>query len=331
MKEISYLISELRESFIGTIRQTKQETDTIQDCLADSSSKFALISSEITNINSVMEQTGTGIASQTASIDRIDKNCAELAEGVEKMFASAKEAADNSSQIIDRVNVLVPEITDSKTRAAEIAAASKRELTDAIKDAEVIHQIEAVSTSIKEISEQTNLLALNASIEAARAGEAGKGFAVVADEIKKLSDTTTQEIEKVDALVERVTKCVDTLSSRSSGILEFVDGRVLKDYDRLAGLAGAYQKDAAYYFDVSSSIRETAEQLNAAIKDISSVLDMVSESQNALNADIQNINSNLQNITQSSERVSSETVDVQERAARLSSIVKRFHIMCEDD
>ena len=65
-----------------------------------------------------------------------------------------------------------------------------------------------VSQTISAIAGQTNLLALNASIEAARAGEVGRGFAVVAEEIKQLSNTTGNEIDKVNELVARITDSV---------------------------------------------------------------------------------------------------------------------------
>ena len=61
-----------------------------------------------------------------------------------------------------------------------------------------------VLLTIKKIAEQTKLLSLNASIEAARAGDAGAGFMVVADEIKKLAEHSTQAVQQVGKMTERI-------------------------------------------------------------------------------------------------------------------------------
>lgn len=59
---------------------------------------------------------------------------------------------------------------------------------------------------IKGVADQTNLLALNASIEAARAGEHGRGFAVVADEIKKLAESTKEQVAFISETVINLSK-----------------------------------------------------------------------------------------------------------------------------
>lgn len=64
-------------------------------------------------------------------------------------------------------------------------------------------QITDIASLIADIASETNLLSLNASIEAARAGENGKGFAVVASEVRKLSEKTSEAVEKVNQIVSK--------------------------------------------------------------------------------------------------------------------------------
>lgn len=63
--EIQYLISELEERFIATIRQTKHESNNIQDKMTVANGKVGKISENILEISATMEETGANIDSQT--------------------------------------------------------------------------------------------------------------------------------------------------------------------------------------------------------------------------------------------------------------------------
>ena len=65
---------------------------------------------------------------------------------------------------------------------------------------------------IRGIANQTNLLGLNASIEAARTGEAGRGFSVVAEEIRKLSNSSSESINRIGSVLHKVQKSVENIN-----------------------------------------------------------------------------------------------------------------------
>lgn len=326
VNEIEYLIGELEERFIATIRKTKQESSVIQDRMTNANQKVTTICGNIVEISATMQETGASVELQTNSIRRIDETCADVTGAVNKLAEEAQEMTAKAGEIQEKVEKLVPEMMQDKESASVMVEDSRVRLAQAIKSAEVINQIVEVSQAIQEIASQTNLLALNASIEAARAGEAGKGFAVVADEIKNLSNVTGQEIGKVNDLTAKVLESVKLLSSESNAILSFLDEVVMKDYDRLGELAGSYKEDAAYYADVSTELGAEAEELSASIQNINSILDMITKSQGELNAAVHAVNDNLQQITSASENVTTETGEVLGSIKSLQGTMETFRI-----
>lgn len=99
---------------------------------------------------------------------------------------------------------------------------------------------------IQNVSSQTNLLGLNASIEAARAGEFGRGFDVVAQEIRKLSNSSSESVRKVDDILKRISQSVRSIS------------------DKLDVSTSFFEAQASAIEEISASIEEltnTASQL----------------------------------------------------------------------
>lgn len=119
----------------------------------------------------------------SSSIQDVSNHAVRVAEGTRE----AVDSAENSQKVIDGA------LDDIET-VGEVYDIVMEDVNQLGKEIENTHE---VIDMIKEIAEQTNLLALNASIEAARAGEAGQGFAVVATEVRKLSEHTKEQIQKI--------------------------------------------------------------------------------------------------------------------------------------
>jgi methyl-accepting chemotaxis protein len=314
VEEIQYLIGELEKCFIATIRQTKNESSIIQSKMLNANDKVNVISGNIMEISATMEETGASVDAQTENICNIDETCGNVAVAIDKLASDAQSMAHRANEIVDRVTKIVPELLRDKENAASITAETKERMELALEQAKVINEISDVSQAIQSIAAQTNLLALNASIEAARAGEAGKGFAVVAEEIKGLSTVTSEEISKVNDLTDKVLQSVKTLATESNGILEFLSGTVMNDYNKLSDLAESYKNDATYYAEVSMELGAGAEELNA------------STSQSELGDAMQTVNDNLQQITFASENVTTETEDVLGSIKSLQKTMETFQV-----
>lgn len=326
VKEIGYLLKELEGRVLAVIHQTQTETVHIREKMSGTNTLVSDMNGNIMEIGALMEETGASVISQTQHIAEIDGTCKEVTDAIEELAAKAQDIAEHAKEIISRVGRMVPEMLKDKENAIEITKESREKLKTAMEEAKVIHQITEVSQAISEIADQTNMLSLNASIEAARAGEAGRGFAVVAEEIKKLSDTTGSEIEKVNSLTEKVLKSVDALSAASGQIIAFLDEVVLKDYDRMETLADHYKEDATYYVGVSNTVSRKAEDLNMAIGNINTLLDSIDSSQKELDTAVQSVNENLQRITDASDTVSRETQKVTDSVTVLQKTIQQFQI-----
>jgi len=326
VKEISYLIEELENRVISTIEKTQQETELIRDMISGTDSHVSDMNGNIMEISAIMEETGASVTTQTASISDIDKNCQDVAGAMEELEKCTQTITVRAKEIIAKVEEMVPELLEDKKNATSITLDSKESLENAIEETKVIGEIVEVSKAISAIAGQTNLLALNASIEAARAGEAGRGFAVVAEEINQLSNTTRNEIDKVNELVEKVMQSVNTLSDASNKVISFLDEIVLKDYDKLEILADSYKEDATYYVEVSNVLGLHTQNLSTSIININQIIDTINASQKELDGAVQSVNENLQLITGASENVSAETKDVMRSITSLQSTVEQFNL-----
>lgn len=326
VKEIGYLIKELENRVLAVIHKTQSETVNISEKISTTNTLVSDMNGNIMDISAIMEETGASVVSQTENIADIDDTCKEVTGSIDELASKAQDIASHAREIIVRVEQMVPKMLENKDNATKITIESREKLKTAIEETKVISQIAEVSQAISEIAGQTNLLSLNASIEAARAGEAGRGFAVVAEEIKKLSETTESEIEKVNALIEKVLKSVGTLSDASNEIIRFLDDIVLNDYEMMEKLADNYKTDADYYVNVSDTVSHSAEDLSVAILNINTILDAIDSSQKELDTAVQSVNDDLQQITYASDTVLKGTQNVADSVTVLQTTIQQFQV-----
>lgn len=101
--------------------------------------------------------------------------------------------------------------------------ATFRELAKQISDSshsQVKERFGEIYQAINKIAFNIHILALNASVEAAKAGEEGRGFAVVATEVKRLSENSQRESERILPCLEELDEVFGKIEGRFRDTIE---------------------------------------------------------------------------------------------------------------
>lgn len=276
-EQIKRATAEVRQQIREIILNTKQEAANISMIAEGASANMTALNQDISGISGLVGRVMGQTVQAKELTGNIKINGQELGDAIENVARKAGEAAEQSSDIMDRAQKQHEASKQSADKAVTLYQETRGNLERAITDSQRVHEIDTLTEEILAISSQTNLLALNASIEAARAGDAGKGFAVVAEEIRQLADNSRQAVDKIRKVTESVVENVAFLSHSSEKLLEFMNGKVMEDYRGMTELAMAYQKDAAFYNDISSDLGASSQEMSASMEGINQSIVSITE------------------------------------------------------
>lgn len=266
-----------------------------------------------------MEKTSASMESVTAHVENMNKNAAAVAGQISSGTQLTADARQKSAAIHEKTSA-------SREETLQVYDKIQKTSQEAIVKAKKAAQINDLAKAIQDIADQTNLLSLNASIEAARAGEEGKGFGVVAGEIASLAAQSTQTGADIVAIVDDVNSSVETLSRCLVDALNFLENKVMNDYNE-------FMQSSDEYSEAARSIEEFMNQANEEVMELKRFIDEVSGAMSEVNNNISDCTAGISDIAQKTTDVVGLTAEAFDKtsggkvsAQQLSDITSRFRL-----
>lgn len=300
-KAFSLMTTKIRE-LLHSISNNSHEVNASSQTLTATVEE---IDAQAQGVNVATQEIAAGMEETSAAIEEVASAGNQIMTLANHLMDEAKKGFDNANEIAQKADEMKSNAIRSKEEAFEMYDIKHKAITDSLVRAKVVEEIAVMSDTIKRISEQTNLLALNAAIEAARAGEHGRGFAVVSEEVRKLAVESSSTVEKINSLVTEVNEAFRDVSVNSESLLEFIEVKVIPDYEILVQTGEQYLEDSMFIktsmnrFDTeASSINESIGQVNEAIESVASAIEQATASSLEISENIDEISKAIDDVAE---------------------------------
>lgn len=344
-------ISELNMSSSHQFPESKDEIGKMGHAVQHMQEQLAGIVSELNDIAQILVNDSDSLYTISEKVNQASTDNAatneELAASMEETTASTetvngriKNMNSNAATVADKIQdgtILTNDVMQKtnaiheKTKAASdetttVYDSIRKTSSEAIEKAKEVEKINELANSIQDIAEQTNLLSLNASIEAARAGEQGKGFAVVASEISKLAAQSAHTSNDILTIVNQVNHSVETLTKCLVAALDFLENKVMNDYQDFMNSSDEYSNATKSIEDFMLHANREVSELKDGIMDITVAIEGISSNINECSIGIIDIAEKTTHVVELTSETFERTANCRDSAQKLRAITSRFQL-----